>query len=111
MEKASDFRIIYVTTDSYENAINLANILVFEKLAACCSIVHGVMSVYEWQGEIHRRMEFQLIIKTMKDKLDAAESRINELHVDEVPEIIAVELDSGSKSYLDWMKKTLIHRY
>lgn len=109
MEKASDFRIIYVTTDSYENAINIANILVSEKLAACCSIVNSVMSIYGWQGDIHKRMEFQLIIKTSKDKLDAVEKRIHELHVDEVPEIIAVELDSGSKLYLDWINQTLTH--
>ncbi len=107
MEKAPDFRIVYVTIDSYENATHLANILVSEQLAACCSIVSNVMSIYQWQGNICKRMEFQLIIKTSKDRLDAVELRINELHVDEVPEIIAVALDAGSKSYLDWINQTL----
>ncbi len=107
MEKSPEFRIIYVSTDSYENAKQISRILVSEKLAACCSIVQNLLSVYEWEGKIEENIEFLLMIKTRDDKLEQVEKRINELHGYDVPEIISLPVDSMSGPYMKWMSEVL----
>ena len=103
MEKASEYRVVFVTTITYDNAENMAKILVSEKYAGCCTVVPNVLSVFTWEGAIDMRQEFLIIIKTKADKLNLLETRVKELHPDEVPEIISVTLDSGSSAYLKWL--------
>jgi len=105
MEKASDFRLVFVACEMYDNAIQIARILVTEKLAACCSVTNNTTSVFGWHGAIHERRETIIMIKTSADQLNQMESRIKELHTDEVPEIISITLESCSHSYLEWMKQ------
>lgn len=107
MKKVSNYRIVYVTTDSLKSAQQIAKILVSERYAACCSIISNVTSVFEWEGKINERSEFILMIKTKEDKLNQLENRVRELHNDEVPEIIAVNIENGLDKYLDWIDSTL----
>lgn len=107
MENINNYSIVFVTTDSFDNARNIARILVSEKIAACCSIVHNVLSVYEWEGAIKENMEYMLIIKTKKANLNMMESRILEIHNYEVPEIISIPFESVSVPYLKWMEQVL----
>ena len=108
MEKASDIRIVFATAQTFDNAQQISRILVTESLAACCSIIHNISSIFGWQGTIQERKEYMLIIKTAKDKLKEMESRIEELNIDDVPEIISISLDSASGPYLDWLKHSLM---
>jgi len=108
MEKASEIRIVFATTKSFDNAQQISRILVTESLAACCSIIQNVSSIFGWQGTIQERKEYMLMIKTSKDKLNELESRLEELHTDDVPEIIALSLDSASGPYLDWLKHSMM---
>ncbi len=107
MENINNYSIIFVTTDTFDIARNIARILVSEKIVACCSIVHNVLSVYEWEGNLKENMEYLLIIKTKKTNLNIVENRIIELHNYEIPEIIAVSLDAVSVPYLKWMEQVL----
>lgn len=107
MEKASDYRLVIVTTDSFDNAQHIARILVSEKLIACCSIIQNVISIYGWQGAVQERFEYIMFMKTSADKLDELESRITEMHNDRVPEIIAITIDSALPSYLQWIKQVV----
>lgn len=107
MEKNSELRMVFVTTPNYESAIHISKILVNEKLAACCSISQNLYSIFGWKEHIQERHENLLIIKTIESKLGILESRIRELHSDEVPEILAFPIDSGSKDYIDWVVQSL----
>ncbi|MFP4527315.1 MAG: divalent-cation tolerance protein CutA [Candidatus Kapaibacterium sp.] len=107
MEKATNYRIVFVTTKSYENAYQIAKILVSENIAACVSIVQNLISVFGWQNAIQERHEMLMMIKTSAEKLELIENRVTELHTDEVPEIISVELDRGNAPYLEWMQQVL----
>ncbi|PKL86297.1 MAG: hypothetical protein CVV22_03835 [Ignavibacteriae bacterium HGW-Ignavibacteriae-1] len=107
MVKNKDFRIVFATTDNENLASIIAETLVQEKLAACCSIIPGAKSIYEWEAKIEKRSEFIMMIKTQNSKLDELENRIKELHSDSVPEIIAVEISELSEGYMDWMNKTI----
>ena len=103
MENANDFRICLITTDSYDNAVQIARILVAEKSAACCNIIQGINSIYEWEGTIKHDREYLIIAKTRSDKMEQLEDRVKELHPYDIPEIISYALSEGSKEYLDWV--------
>ncbi len=107
MEITTKFRLIFVTTDSIENAKNMAKILVSERLAACCSIISNVTSVFGWHNSIQESHEYILMIKTSTDMLEPLETRITELHSYDVPEIIATHITEASLPYLKWMSDSL----
>lgn len=103
-----EYRIVLCTIDSIKNANELAHNLVKARLAACVNIVSGVTSVYEWENAICEENEYLLIIKTKSDLYKKLETKIKEFHPYEVPEIISLKIDNGSKSYLDWIEKNTL---
>jgi uncharacterized protein involved in tolerance to divalent cations/8-oxo-dGTP pyrophosphatase MutT (NUDIX family) len=98
------FIVIYVAAGSAQEAEQVAQALVREKLAACVNRIHSVRSVYRWQGEVEQSDEELLIIKTRKELFSAVEKRVRELHSYSVPEIIALPIIAGSAAYLDWVR-------
>ena len=107
MEKTKNFRLVFVTSDTIENAKNIAKILVNEHLAACCSIISNVISFFEWNNNTQESQEYMLIIKTSVENLDSLQDRILELHNYEVPEIITTPIIEGYLPYLKWMGDSL----
>jgi periplasmic divalent cation tolerance protein len=107
MEKSDSFEIVFITTDSFDNARNIARILVSEKIAACCSIIHNILSVYEWQQTVNESMEYMLLVKTSTSRLDKLEKRVLEIHPYDTPEIISAKMSQLNNNYLDWMRKVL----
>ena len=80
--------------------------LIEAKLAACVNLL-PIDSIYLWQGKIEQDSEYQLIIKTDLNKFEQLAEKIKTLHSYEVPEIIAIPIVAGSKTYLDWLGTTL----
>ena len=91
------------TVGSAEDAERLARALVERRLAACVSVVPGVVSHYRWQGELQRDEERLLVIKTRSERLDALRRALAELHPYELPELVAFEISAGSEPYLAWL--------
>jgi len=98
------FIVIYVTAGSAEEAEQVAQALVVEKLAACVNRIKSVRSVYRWQGQVEQSDEELLIIKTRKELFSAVENRVRELHSYSVPEIIALPIIAGSAAYLGLLR-------
>ena len=65
------FIVIYVTAGSAQEAEQVAQTLVGEKLAACVNRIKSVRSVYRWQGQVEQSDEELLIIKTRKELFGA----------------------------------------
>ncbi len=103
-----DCGVVLVTTNSEEEAKNIARMLVSEKLAACVNIF-PIHSIYRWQGEICEDGEWQLIIKTNLKLFPQLAERIKSLHSYQTPEIIALPLVDGSQSYIEWLQDSVIH--
>jgi periplasmic divalent cation tolerance protein len=82
----------------------IATALVGEGLAACVNILPGLTSIYQWQGEIHRDAECLLLIKTRKSLYSQVESRLLALHPYELPELLAVPVNTGLAAYLQWIQ-------
>lgn len=81
----------------------IARIILDEKLAACVNILPQAESIYRWQGKIESANEHILMIKSQVNKFEQLTRRICDLHPYELPEIIAVPISSGLKTYLQWL--------
>jgi len=95
--------LILSTCPDADTAQRLARTLVEERLAACVSLLPGVVSTYRWQGQVEQAAEVQLLAKTPADQRDALMARLAELHPYELPDILAVETAAGLPAYLDWV--------
>lgn len=84
-------------------AIDLAQQLLQQRLAACINVLPGVHSLYRWQGRIEREREATLLIKTTHRRYPALERLLAAAHPYEVPEIIALPITAGLPAYLDWL--------
>jgi periplasmic divalent cation tolerance protein len=88
---------------SLETAQQSAKELVENKLAACVNIHHPVQSVYRWQGKIEQAEEVTRHIKTTANNFSKIEQVIIKNHPYEVPEIIAIKIESGYAPYMQWI--------
>ncbi len=99
--------IIQATAANEEEAQKIAKHLVEKKLIACCSIIPKVTSIYTWRGEISEDNEALMIMKTKTQLYSQAEEEIKKLHSYEVPEIISIPINTGSKEYLSWLEEQI----
>lgn len=99
--------IILVTAGNKKEAQSIAVSLINSKLAACVNIVDKVDSLFFWEAKIDRAKEYLLVIKSKKEKLPKIIKLVKSLHSYEVPEIIAIPIIAGSKSYLRWIDASL----
>lgn len=94
---------IYVTCKNAEEAKKIAHSLLQERLIACANISEKVISVYEWQGEIHEDEESVVMMKTGKAHVETVIERIKALHSYDCPCIVALPILYGDGDYLNWI--------
>ncbi|WP_394176572.1 divalent-cation tolerance protein CutA [Thalassotalea litorea] len=97
------YQIVLCTCPDKSSAVNIANALVDEQLAACVNLVESVTSIYQWQGQRQQDQETLMIIKSAKHLFTALEKRITVLHPYDVAEIIALDIQQGNEAYLNWI--------
>ena len=95
--------VVLMTASSQDEAEQIAQALVGGLLAASVNMIPGVMSVYRWQGAVHRAQEWLLVAKTRRDVLDELVQRVQALHSYDIPQIIALPVTGGSEDYLRWI--------
>lgn len=103
MREAAFVRIAFTTAGSMEEAQDLARALVERRVAACVNLIPNLTSVYYWQGAVEETAEVLLLMKTTAEQLPVLEATLKELHSYEVPELVALSIESGSQPYLDWL--------
>jgi len=102
-----NYRLVISTCPNMEVAESLAGTLVNERLAACVNILPGARSVYEWQGKVEKEEECVLLIKSRSDRIETLTRRLQEEHPYELPELIAVPIETGLSPYLSWIDAQL----
>ena len=79
MEIDANFRLMFVSVGTYEQAKRIAEVLISKNLIACCSIISGIESMIEIMGRfgfpygqtrILNRLIFYSIIKNIYTKND-----------------------------------------
>ena len=100
---AQSIRVVLITAPRGKRAEVLAKGLVESRLAACVTVVPGVVSHYRWQGRLCRDAECLLLAKTSASMLPAMKRWIAMHHPYSVPEMIALPVVDGLKTYLDWL--------
>ena len=100
-----DHRVLLVltTVPDAATAERIAQVLVEARLAACVNVLPGVQSIYRWQGVVTRAVELQLLVKTTAERYASVEEAIRMHHPYDVPEVIAVAIDTASSPYLRWL--------
>ena len=86
-----------------EAADRIAHTLIEEKFAACANIIPTVRSIYRWKDKIETAGEVIVFFKTTLDRQAAFQEKLRSLHPYEVPEIICVNINTGSPDYLRWV--------
>lgn len=104
----TDKIIVLVTCGSRKEAWRIARALVEAKLAACVNVVQApVESIYRWKGKVETAREYLLVIKSLRKRFAALEKEVRRLHSYDVPEIIALPVDRGSRPYLAWVENSV----
>ncbi len=100
----TDKIVVLVTCASAGQARKIARALVAARLAACGNVFESpVRSIYRWKGKVELAKEFLLVLKTTRKRFAAVERAVRALHTYEVPEIIALPVIGGARSYLKWI--------
>ena len=98
-------RVLFILTTlpDLATAERLAMLLVESGQAACVSILHGITSLYRWEGRVERTAEVQLQIKADASRYRQIEETLCAQHPYEVPEIVAIPLARRLPAYLRWV--------
>jgi periplasmic divalent cation tolerance protein len=101
----TDYLQVMTAVDNEEDAQNIASAIISQRLAACVQIVGPVNSTFWWNNDVQTSEEWLCLIKTRADLFPELEAVIQQVHPYDVPEIVAVAIVTGAKSYLDWIDR------
>jgi periplasmic divalent cation tolerance protein len=93
---------IITTVALAEDAARIAEMLLRDRLAACVQEI-TIRSRYRWKDEIRCEPEVLLLIKTARDRAEAAVIAIRKIHPYELPEIIVLPVVGGLPDYMTWI--------
>lgn len=102
-----DYVVVVVTTTDKQEAEKIVRRLLGEKLIACANIISPISSHFHWSGKIERADECLVLMKSRKDLFEKLAETVKSLHSYEVPEILALPIINGSKTYMDWLESYL----
>ncbi|HYJ24701.1 MAG TPA: divalent-cation tolerance protein CutA [Acidimicrobiia bacterium] len=98
--------LVMITVGDRGEAGNIARRLVEAGLAAGAQIL-PIDSIYRWQGNIVEDNEWLMLVKTRRDRFQAIESVVNEMHSYDVPPVLMIEMDDTSRAYLAWIDENV----
>ncbi len=103
----TEFIQLFTTTEKRDDAEIISKRVVEQRLVACAQVIGPIKSTYWWKEKIEQTEEWLCIMKSRSDLYEALEKAIKSIHPYEVPEIVAVPIVSGSRSYLAWLEQEL----
>ena len=101
----SDTCLLLTTCGSEETSEAIAEALVDGGSAASVTLLPRVRSFVAYQGHKRWEEEFQLLVYTTEEKLEAAYAAIQALHTYQDPPIFRVDLAGGTAPALSWLRK------
>ncbi len=99
----TDAVLVLTTVPSADAGVALAESLLQARVAACVNVLPPMTSVYRWKGGLQHDAECQVIIKTVRPRLDAVRALVRATHPYELPEFVVVPVETGDAAYLAWV--------
>jgi len=99
----SDTVLILTTVPSIDLGEQIGRALVEAGLAACVNVGQPMVSIYRWKGELQRDEECQIVIKTVRGRIDDVQARVSALHPYDLPELLVLPVEGGDPAYLAWV--------
>lgn len=99
-------RVVYTSTASKKEAQRLCHILLEEKAAACVQMTK-IKSSYIWKNKLCSHKEYQLCIKSSKQKIKQIYELLKLHHSYEVFEFITIKPKNVNKAYKQWLEYSL----
>ena len=96
--------LIYITCKNADEAATIGRILVAEKHVACANILPDTTAIFEWDGAICSAREAVLLLKTATDAVANVTERVKALHSYDLPCVIALPVNDGNSTFLDWVE-------
>ncbi len=97
------YTIILTACPNKASAKKIAQRLLRKKLAACVQISAPVESHFSWKNKISKTKEVILSIKSRNALFSRINDEIKDIHPYEVPEILSISIERGSRAYLQWI--------
>ncbi len=98
-----DYRLIYTTCGSKQEARDIGGRLVKNRLAACVNIFDGMNAIYMWEGQLQDDSQVVMIAKTTEERVESVMEKIRSLHSDECPCILSLAVSDGNPPFLAWI--------
>ena len=98
-----EYIVVFITTNSADEAQQIAGLLLEQRRAACINIIPKVDSRFWWEGKLDSAQESLLVIKTKSSLLPEIINLVRGIHSYTIPEIIALPIVGGNQDYLDWI--------
>jgi len=98
-----DTVLVLTTVPSTDVGEAIGRALVDARLAACVNVFPPMVSVYRWKGALQRDEECQVVIKTIRGRVDDVEARVTALHPYDLPEFLVLPVEGGDPAYLAWV--------
>jgi len=95
--------IVYITTDSHQQARDIAEALLQERLIACANILGEMTSLYRWESRVENSLEIAMLLKTRSNLVRHVTKRIEELHSYECPCVISWACDESHPMFQKWI--------
>jgi len=102
-----NYILILVATKDKQEAEKITLALLNERLIACGNITSPVTSFFHWSGQIEKSEEYLVFMKSRMDLFAQVAERVKALHSYEVPEILALPIADGARTYFDWLSSVL----
>ena len=104
----SDTVLVLTTVPSTDVGEAIGRALVEAGLAACVNVFPPMVSVYRWKGALQRDEECQVVIKTIRGRVDDVQARVGALHPYDLPEFLVLPVEGGDPAYLAWVDSRIV---
>lgn len=102
--KNDEVLLLYGTCPDVEAARLIARSMLDAHLVACVNILPGMVSLYQWQGQMEQADEVAFIAKSTRGAWEKASALFQSQHPYEEPALVAVPLSDGLPGFMDWVR-------
>ncbi len=94
---------VYMTAANFQEAKDIATLVLNERLAAGVNIFPEVHSMYHWQGKLESASECVCIFKTAKQNFASLRDAIIKKHSYVTPCIVALPVADAAEDFAKWV--------